>query len=444
MEAGRLAAPQGHSAPSRLAAWRFRLLGLSLVALLVGHAAVGGTAFEDAVMGPLGMGFVAALVWAIDPWRLRWPLAALLVAPVLVGLFGMGERWAAAAGSWYHLPLLGVATWAVARGVARAERVDEDVVVGSICTYLLAAVVFAAVYAGLEAAQPGTFALGEASGGRSFGRLLYFSLVTLTTLGFGDVVPLQSGARALVSLESVIGILYPAVVVAWLIGLAARGARGPAARAAGSGGWSGRRYEALAWLLVATLLAGPWVLASPLGRLGFGLLLVAQLLGALTAVGVRGWPAGLAFGLGGAALVGALGPGGWVEQGGLVARTGFFLLTTGMLLRWLARERNVTRQVLCAALAAYLLLGFCLAAAFHLMEALRPGAVAFPAGAPIEETRFVYFAFMTLTTTGFGDVRPAIPAAESLASLGALIGIFYPAVLLARLLSLYAAAEREA
>jgi len=423
-----------------LEAWRFRLLGISMLALFAGHASVDGTILQDVVMGPLGLAFVSALIWAIGPGRVPRSLALLLAAPILIGLLGFGERWAAAAGSVYHIPLLLLATWAVAQRVVYAERADEDVVVGSICAYVLGAIVFAAIYAGIERALPGAFSFGaDTEETRDFGRLLYFSLVTITTLGYGDVTPVHAAAQMIVSLESVVGILYPAVVVARIVELATRGYSRVFAPSPAAGGRFGGRYRLLALLLIATLLFLPWIRASPLGAFGHGVLLFVQLLGALYATGSRGVVAWMAWGLGGVALVGGFWPGatsGLAVRIGLTGQVGFFLVATGALVNWLARERNVTREVLFASLAAYLMLGFCLAAAFGLMDALHPGSVSFPAGVPAGSIGHLYFGFMTLTTTGFGDVKPVTPGTESLATFGALVGTFYPAVLLVRLVSL--------
>ncbi|MBW2244210.1 MAG: two pore domain potassium channel family protein [Deltaproteobacteria bacterium] len=414
----------------------------------MGHATVDGTAVQDTVMGPLGLVFVGALVWALGPKRVPRPLAVLLVAPILVGLLGLDERWAAAAGSWYHIPLLLVATWAVIDRVVHAERVDEDVVVGSICAYVLAAIAFAAIYAGLERALPGAFSLGGEGGEtRDFGRLLYFSLVTITTLGYGDITPIHAAAQTLVCVESVLGVLYPAVVVARIVELATQKHDHHFAPAPPASERFGGRYRLLALLLIGTLLFMPWIQASPLGALGLGVLLFVQLLGALYATGSRGIVTWIAWGLAGIALLGGLWQGAQdspVTRIGLMGQVGFYLVATGALVNWLARERNVTREVLFAALAAYLMLGFSLGASFRLLELLHPGSIFFPDGVSAGNVGHVYFGFMTLTTTGFGEVRPLTPAVESLATMGALVGVFYPAVLLARLVSLRPSAEMNA
>ena len=55
----------------------------------------------------------------------------------------------------------------------------------------------------------------------------------------------------------------------------------------------------------------------------------------------------------------------------------------------------------------------------------------------------LYFSFMSLTTTGYGDFTPAIPLTRTLASIEAFIGIFYPAIVIAKLVSLYGSSRTE-
>ena len=440
--AGQLPAPTGLSAS--LEPWRFRLLGLSIVALLFGFATFAGTELQDAVMGGLGLVFVVALVFALGGRRVPWPVAVVLAAPIL-GATILDEGWTKIAGSWYHIPLLVVATFSVAGRVLYAERADEDVVVGSICAYLLAALSFASIYAGIETLSPGAFGLDPSEGeARTYGRLLYFSLVTITTLGFGDVSPVHEGAQALVCLQSVVGILFPAVVVARVVALATVGGSRPFAPPPPRGERFGGRYRLLAILLVVSLLPLPWLEENRFTWLIFAGVLLAQLLTALYATGQGGIRAIAAWGLAIVALGSAVWPGppdGRVSSIGLVAQLLFFCLVTFELLNWLVRERHVTREVLFASIATYLVLGFALAAAFQLVETLSPGSIHFPDGMQSNRSTLVYFSFMTLTTTGYGDITPAAPLIEQVAAVGALLGVFYPAVLLARLLSLYSADE---
>lgn len=100
------------------------------------------------------------------------------------------------------------------------------------------------------------------------------------------------------------------------------------------------------------------------------------------------------------------------------------------------RAGPVTAHRLQGGIAGYLLLGLTWAAAYALLETLRPGAFSGALGVAGGHRAFVYFSFVTLTTVGYGDVLPVHPAARSLAVLEAVTGPLYIAILLARLVSL--------
>jgi len=105
-------------------------------------------------------------------------------------------------------------------------NVTLDTILGGICVYLLLGIGWSVAYSFLEYLQPGSFLIGGqhlASGLRAdefrLEDLIYFSFVTLTTVGFGDILPATHPARALAAAEAVVGSLYLAVFVARLVGL---------------------------------------------------------------------------------------------------------------------------------------------------------------------------------------------------------------------------------
>ena len=99
------------------------------------------------------------------------------------------------------------------------KEVTSNVIYGAIVAYLLIAIMWAFIYSLLEIIQPGSFAIGE--GQIEIDRLLfiYYSLVTITTLGYGDITPVTPPANAFSSLEAVIGQIYLVVTVARLVGI---------------------------------------------------------------------------------------------------------------------------------------------------------------------------------------------------------------------------------
>jgi hypothetical protein len=123
-----------------------------------------------------------------------------------------------------YLGLFASLLWALAERVFAAGRVDANRLLGAISIYLAAGYAWGFLYALMELWVPGSFAglaAGEAgpSGQDLVRELIYFSFVTLTTLGYGDITPGASLARDLAVLEAIFGQLYLAVVIARLVGL---------------------------------------------------------------------------------------------------------------------------------------------------------------------------------------------------------------------------------
>ena len=92
-------------------------------------------------------------------------------------------------------------------------------IVGALCIYLLIGAIWAVFYHLLEDFFPGSISGLEGHEGPALPwRLIYFSFVTATTLGYGDVLPLTLYAEALVILETVLAQFYLAVLIASLVG----------------------------------------------------------------------------------------------------------------------------------------------------------------------------------------------------------------------------------
>jgi voltage-gated potassium channel Kch len=102
----------------------------------------------------------------------------------------------------------------------RARSIDREHVYAALSAYLLAGVFFGSFYWVLEQIHPGSF---NVSGEISPSSAIYFSFVTLATLGYGDIVPRTDVARGLAIVEGVGGQLFLAVLIARLVSLYARG-----------------------------------------------------------------------------------------------------------------------------------------------------------------------------------------------------------------------------
>lgn len=164
-------------------------------------------------------------VYSVGPGRHRWPFLLLTVVTLAV-------RWGELLSGGPQLDvgaLLITVLWLVYAvsiiigHLFRRRDVTVDTILGSIVTYLLAAIAFTFAFEIVELLQPGSFS-GIPDQARSHrselgSSMLYFSFVCITTMGYGDIVPVSDIARPLAVLEGVFGQLYLAVMIARLVGL---------------------------------------------------------------------------------------------------------------------------------------------------------------------------------------------------------------------------------
>jgi hypothetical protein len=425
-----------------LESYAFRLLLTGLIALMGGPTIGLDRLWGGAPFALIELSVIAlALLILYRNRRLFW-VALVLGIPTTWAIVldpSTGLSMAGLSGPGLHAPFFCVVAAALAVRVVRSERADEETVVGSICAYLFIALAFASLFTTLEGWSPESFHFATpVRADRLFAELSYFSFVAITTLGYGDIVPVSALARALVSLESVVGILFPSIVIARVVSLYTSGGGRPFA--APDASRRPGRFQLLLGAEIVVLFA-----AAVVGRdldtpTTLSLLTTLLLVAALYAGSDRMTTRALGIALATLALAGRWWPGPVSAARLEIAfafETAFLALVAGSLLVWLIGEKRVTRDLLFAAISLYLLLGFVWASGFGLLELHYPGALASADAGPVHRSEIVYYSFMTLTTTGFGDISPVSAIAKRLANLESLVGILYPTVLVARLVSLY-------
>lgn len=135
--------------------------------------------------------------------------------------FFPGSRLLYACSDLFTLIFLILLTWVVLRHVYQEGPVTADRVRGAIVAYILIGFTWAVLYHFVEMCLPGSFHLTQAaSGGQYFEKqseLTYYSFITMTTTGYGDIVPIHPAARTLAILEGLIGQLFPAILLARLV-----------------------------------------------------------------------------------------------------------------------------------------------------------------------------------------------------------------------------------
>ena len=214
---------------------RHALLLASLVSLLVALPF-----FRTVPGGGLRFSILLSLVLIAAVYvnsRNRWTfVAAVALGSAAIALNAVGEATGSVtayiASTSLALGLLISTTLLMLSTLVRAERVSTDTIIGGICVYLMIGVGFAMAYILALILDPSALVAGDLPLGGDANdtssraaNVLYFSFVTLTTLGFGDIRPSGELTRMLVTAEAIIGQLYVAIFIARLVALYIAGDR---------------------------------------------------------------------------------------------------------------------------------------------------------------------------------------------------------------------------
>ncbi|MBW2172161.1 MAG: two pore domain potassium channel family protein [Deltaproteobacteria bacterium] len=152
----------------------------------------------------------------------KGPFIAALIMALLagVGLWSYRLTEITAFGVMSHIVsmlFLGYLAAVILGHIFKEKEITADMIMGAICVYFLLGWLWADIYGLLEMLKPGSFRPSQGPGVETWD-YVYFSFVTLTTLGYGDVTPVSSAAQSFAILEAVTGQLFIAVLIARLVG----------------------------------------------------------------------------------------------------------------------------------------------------------------------------------------------------------------------------------
>ncbi len=203
------------------AAHRHAVLFYSLlVTLIVGPLFAMFDVRGVALQGVLAINLVTSVL-GLTSGRVRSVLLALttvVVAASLAPSTVLNSEWSSAAFAFWSLIAL-VSAGESVRFVMRARTVDAEHVYAALSVYLLAGTFFGIVHWSVEQAWPGSYLeVGQPGTSLRLSDAIYFSYVTLASLGYGDVLPVSDLARGLAVVEAVGAQLYLAALVARLVG----------------------------------------------------------------------------------------------------------------------------------------------------------------------------------------------------------------------------------
>ncbi len=164
---------------------------------------------------------------AIGVWSLRDSVMTFRIGIGLavVGVISNGVGVTNEAPVYYYLSVITLLAFLVLsvrsalRQILFSAKIDANRLYGAVCVYLMLGVIWALMYSTLGQLDPGAFdgSLPVDSEDWSL-EWIYYSFVTLTTLGYGDILPVSATARALAYSEAVVGVFYMAMLVAALVG----------------------------------------------------------------------------------------------------------------------------------------------------------------------------------------------------------------------------------
>lgn len=209
--------------------WLLTLLTVLLLVIMfviIPLQAAGVSFFQGFGLVALLAIIAGAMVISINPMALAVMSIAFVTNLFVIGFRPFPYDVHIVAGCWLVITLtLGVV---VVRAVFGRGRITYHRIVGAVLLYLLIALAFMMLFSFVGLSFDGAFH------GMTFeydsalaSRLLYLSFVTLTSTGYGDIVPIHPLARSLCSMEAVIGQLYPAILLARLVTLELVANRGP-------------------------------------------------------------------------------------------------------------------------------------------------------------------------------------------------------------------------
>ena len=218
------------SSQGALAEWRFLQLTLIICAWMLLSPQMHDRWLVQLLLQLFLLNTVLVTLWANPQWRhVRSLLIGLWLVSLAGSLLGVSprlvdsRRLARTVEVASLIPLCALLAAGMLRFVFRERRLTVDGIFATVAAYLVVALLFAQIYLLMLTWNADSFVLPVAAADRPPHLLqidmTYFSLVTLATVGYGDILPRSEAARMMAMIEAVVGQFYVAVVVAAFVGM---------------------------------------------------------------------------------------------------------------------------------------------------------------------------------------------------------------------------------
>jgi hypothetical protein len=200
-------------------AWRFRLLLALLLLSIFLQPLINGFSF-----GPGLMVLIIALIFGgalhatsrSAKFERTGSAATFLWAGIAMASIYMASPMLNLLAIIITIGLVVLVAWGTFAALVTEAKADGDALAGAVFGYFLLAMLWAQLFFALETWQPGSFNVSDHQSARS--ELLYLSLITITTLGYGDILPVSGMARMLTGIQAAVGTLYIAILIGRIVG----------------------------------------------------------------------------------------------------------------------------------------------------------------------------------------------------------------------------------
>ena len=170
----------------------------------------------------LSMALFAAVYTVHKQNKKRSTAIALLIPLIILYWLGIYDiiAFSRLGGILLFTAYYGLLVYSFVAQIKRAHRVDINVLYATFSLYLIIGLFWGSLYMLLDQLHPGSYEGVLLANPQYMDHAFnYFSFVTLTTLGYGDITPQTAGAASLCHMEAIVGQFFTAVVVAWLVGI---------------------------------------------------------------------------------------------------------------------------------------------------------------------------------------------------------------------------------
>lgn len=205
---------------------RFLILLFSLLGYIIIDPILSPYPFGAGTIEVAGLLLFFSCIYAISDTKKHFTIAVGLftcsiLAKALINFMDSGDHILYIRASDFVISacFYGFAGFLILGYVMKEGKVTRDKIAAAICVYIILGVVWGLFYGLTETLDPGALGGGINAGLRNTGSAVYYSFITLTTVGYGDITPVSQVARSLAIVEGLAGQIYLAVMIARLVGL---------------------------------------------------------------------------------------------------------------------------------------------------------------------------------------------------------------------------------